>query len=259
MDSSRYIRLSALLLLLASIAAGAAPAPLFPTPLHVTRVISEPLTAQSATVEQYYFGSRVVTVRGERSVIVDYDKREITEIDRANATYSITKFDDEAAARGPRTAKHSTAAVTRSRSDFRGGRGVEIYTADDADLHAEIAIDASVVLSREAFDVIIGAAYPASGGATADLARGAATRDGGVHAASGGAASDSYGLPIEQTFRWNAGGESLTSSNRVTRVGDETAPAELIAIPPGARLVESRRIETKRLADQLDSIPPRKH
>jgi hypothetical protein len=259
MEHSRYIRLSALLLLVVTIAAGAAPAPLFPKPLHVTRVISEPLTAQSVTVEQYYLGSRVVTVRGDRSVIVDYDKREITEVDRANATYSITKFDDEAAARGPRTAKHSTAPVTRSRSDFRGGRGVEIFTADDTDLHAEIAIDASVALSREAFDVVIGAAYPADGAATADLARGAAKRDGGVRAASAGAVPDSYGLPIEQTFRWNAGGENLVSSNRVTRVGDETAPAELITIPPGARLVESRRIETKRLADQLDSIPVRKH
>ena len=77
-----------------------------------------------------------------------------------------------------------------------------------------------------------------------------------VAAASiGTAAAEHYGLPIEQIVRWDAGGEIITSSNRVTRVGEETAPPELIAIPAGARRIESHQLETKPLADEIDSFP----
>jgi hypothetical protein len=74
-----------------------------------------------------------------------------------------------------------------------------------------------------------------------------------------GAGTERYGLPIEQIVRWDAAGETITSSNRVTRVGEEMAPPDLIAIPPGARRIESHRLETRRLADEIDSVPARKH
>jgi hypothetical protein len=242
-----------LLLLLTALAANAAP--LFNRPLHVTRSIDEPLSGKTYVIDQYYFGNRVVTVRGDRTVIADYERREITEIDRAAATYSLSKFDDVAAARGARRAQKSDAPVLRDRGDRRGGRNVEVFTADDraAGLHAEIAIDSSIELSRDAFDVVIGAAYPANGGTMADLARGAAKIPRAAAGRIGAtAAADGYGLPIEQTVRWDAGGETITSSNRITRVAEETAPAELIVIPAGARRVESHQLETKRLLDEID-------
>ena len=242
-----------LLLLLAALAAHAAP--LFNTPLHVTRSIDEPLTGKSYVVEQYYFGNRVITVRGDRTVIADYERREITDVDRAAATYSVAKFDDVAAARGVHRAQKSDAPVLRDRSDRRGGRNVDVFTADDraAGLHAEIAVDSSIELSRDAFDVVVGAAYPASGGTMADLARGAARAPRAAASRIGStAAGDVYGLPIEQTVRWDAGGKTITSSNRITRVVEETAPPNLIVIPAGARRVESHQLETKRLLDEID-------
>jgi hypothetical protein len=75
-----------------------------------------------------------------------------------------------------------------------------------------------------------------------------------VTAASAGAsaAPEHYGLPMEQIVRWDAAGETITSSNRITRVAEEIVPAELITIPAGARRVESHRVEAKRLMDELD-------
>jgi len=248
-----------LLLLLTAVTAHAAV--LFDKPLHVTRSIDEPLSGKTIVVEQYYFGNRVVTVRGDRTVIADYERREITEINRAAATFSTTKFDEVAAARAPRQARQSDAPVVRGRSDRRGGRSVDVFTADDraAGLHAEIAVDASIELSRDAFDVVVGAAYPANGGTMADLARGAARAPRAAASRVGTTAADLYGLPIEQIVRWDAGGETVTSSNRVTRVGQETVPPDLITIPAGARRVESHQLETKRLADEIDSVPARRH
>src|SRR5437870_9465873 len=160
----RLIRSVPSLALLALVLASAAEAgPLFTKPLHVTRTVDESLSGKSFVVEEYCFGNRVVTTRGDRTVIADYERREITEIDRAKATYSLTKFDDVAAAHGPRRTRTSEAPLVRTGSDRRGGRNVEVFTADDraARLRAEIAVDPAIELSRDAFDVDIGAPYPA--------------------------------------------------------------------------------------------------
>src|SRR5262249_19824386 len=165
----------AIVIALALPSAAVEAAALFTKPLHITRSIDEPLSGKTIVVEQYCFGSRVVTIRGDHTIIADYDHREITEIDRANATYSVTKFEEFAATRPARQVRKSDAvAVVREGSARRGGRNVELFSVDDPGLRMEIAVDASIDLSRDAFDVMIGAAYPASGGAEADLARGAA-------------------------------------------------------------------------------------
>lgn len=249
---SRSLVLSSLVLSLFFLPFAVGAAPLFERPLHVTREVAEPLTGAKVTLEAYYFGNRTITIHGERTVIVDYDKQEITEIDRTNATYSVTKFEQVAAARGERVgaAKRSDAAkpaIVRAGSDRKGGRAVDVFTADDtaAAVHAEIAVDNTIDLSRDAFDVVVGAAYPGDGGPSTDLARSAAKR----------AAGNTYGLPIEQTFRWTVAGETLTSSNRILAVDAQTAPPDLIAIPPGARLVDSRLVRTKKLADEVESLP----
>ncbi len=236
-----------------SIYASGPSTPLFPKSLHLTRSIEEPLSGAKSTVDEYYFGNRVITVRGDRTVIVDYDKRSVTEIDRAKATYSVTSFDDIANARphraNPRTVtKTQMPSMERLRSDQRAGRGVDVFSGDDQTtaLHAEIAVDNSVAFSRDAFDVLIGSAYPNDGGPANDLARGAAKRTAG--------ATEAYGLPMEQTLRWTAGKATVETRNLVMRVGEEGAPPEMIAIPPGAREVDSRLLRSKKLGDEIDAL-----
>jgi hypothetical protein len=240
-----------------------AAAPLFPAAIHLTRTLDDPLTGRATTLDEYYLADRAVTIAGNRTVIIDYSRHEVTEIDRASATYSVTKFEDIAALRaaigGVKAAAKSV--VSRTGSARRAGRAVEVFTSDDAasSFHAEVAVDSSIAMSRDAFDVIGGSAYPNSGGATADLSRAAAHRGGkgnaNIHAESVDAA-DVYGLPVEQTFRWSISGKTLTASNRVTRIGDEIVPPELVAIPPGAKLVPSHTVEAKHLLDELDALKP---
>lgn len=256
-------RISLVLVLLGAPAASAAV--LFAKPFHVTRSIDEPLGGTNATVEQYYFGNRVVSIRESKTVIVDYDRRDITEIDRAAATYSVTKFEDVAAARPPRAASASTNAkpsVIRGAPDRRGGRAVETFTAEDrtANVRVEIAVDPSTVLSRDAFDVVVGAAYPGNGGMTADIAREAAKLRTLAASAKAQETPDAFGLPIEQVFRWNFEGTVMTSSNKVLRVSDELPPPDLIAIPAGAKLVDSHLVRAKKIADEVDAVPaPPRH
>ncbi len=227
-------------------------APLFPKALHLTRRVEEPLTGSKTMLEEYYLGNRVITIRGDRTVIVDYEKNEVTEIDRAKATWSVTSFDAVGAARPhralPRTANGRS--VARLRHDQTGGRAVDVFSGDDKDaaVHAEIAVDNSVTLSRDAFDVIVGSAYPSDGSAASDLARAAAHRDGAV---------ESYGLPLEQTLRWQEAGATIEAKNVVTRIGEETPPPDLIVIPPGAREVDSSLIRSKKLGDEIDSLSRR--
>lgn len=237
----------------ASVHPAAPTAPLFPAPLHLTRVIEEPLTGGRVTIEEYYFGNRVITIRGERTVIADYEKREVTEIDRAHATWSVASFEAIGSAK-PHRAVPRTSAASRSVAHLRhgqsAGRGVDVFSGEDRgeSLGTEIAIDNSVTLSRDAFDVVIGSAYPNDGGAAGDLARAAARRDG---------AAEAYGLPLEQTLRWQIGGRKIEAKNSVTRIGNESAPSELIVIPPGAKEVDSRLLRSRKLGDEIDSLSRR--
>jgi len=243
-------------------ASAAADAILFPKPLHLTREIADPVSGRTAHVEQYCLANRVVAVAGSRTVIADYDRSELTEIDREHGTYSVTPFAAVASARPRRkalarvTANAAAAAiagpvVANKGTDRRAGRNVDLVAADDAAhaLHAELALDQSATLSRDAFDVLAGAAYPNEGDASTDLLRSASRR------AVGAAAAETYGLPIEQLLRWDVGGKTLTSTNRVTRLSDDVAPPDLLAIPPGARRVDSHIVVTARESEQLDALP----
>src|SRR5437667_6803753 len=82
------------LLALPALAAG----PLFPRPLQLTRVVDNPSGGEPTIIEEYYSGFRVVSVVGQRTVIADYEKQEILEIDRAASTYSVTSFEQLAQA-----------------------------------------------------------------------------------------------------------------------------------------------------------------
>jgi hypothetical protein len=242
---------------------------LFPKPLHLTREVVDPISGKTSHVEQYCLANRVVSIAGSRTVIADYDRSEVTEIDREHGTYSVTPFSTVASARPHRkviraasTASGSAAPAMQHRgTDRRAGRSVDLYAGDDAahTLHAEIAVDQSAALSRDAFDVLVGAAYPGEGDASTELIRSASRRPVGGVSSNGTSVSESYGLPIEQTTRWDVNGRTITATNRVTRLSNDVAPSDLVAIPPGARRVDSRIVVAKRESEQLDALPEKAH
>lgn len=261
----RRILLLAVTALIATAASAAAGAILFPKPLHLTREIVDPVSGRTSHFEQYCLANRVVAIAGPRTVIADYDRSELTEIDREHGTYSVTSFSTVAGARPRRKAPtrvNANAVVTPAAgpvvanrgTDHRAGRNVDLVAADDAAhaIHAELALDQSATLSRDAFDVLAGAAYPNEGDASTDLLRSAARR-------ATGAATETYGLPIEQLLRWDMNGKTLTSTNRVTRLADDVAPPDLLAIPPGARRVDSHIVVTARESEQIDALPGKAH
>jgi len=63
---------------------------LFPAPLHIVRRIDDPVSRRAITIHEYCAGNRIVTIDGERAVIVDYDAQQFVEIDRRAGTYSVT-------------------------------------------------------------------------------------------------------------------------------------------------------------------------
>ncbi len=240
---------------------------LFPKPLHLTREVVDPITGKTSHLEQYCLANRVVSIAGSRTVIADYDRSELTEIDRDHGTYSVTPFSAVASSRPHRKVVRAAAtanatpaaapAMEHRGTDRRAGRSVDLYAGDDAAhaLHAEVAVDQSAGLSRDAFDVLVGAGFPSEGDASTELIRSASRRPVSGISSNGTAVSESYGLPIEQTTRWTVNGKSLTATNRVTRVSDDVAPPDLLAIPPGARRVDSHIVVTARESEQLDALP----
>jgi len=242
---------------------------LFPTPLHVTRRVHESIGGGTTTVEQYCYGNRVITVRGPITTVADYDKSEITEIDRESGTYSISRFDQVAKALNPRSVPVTSQSGKQAwelrkvgRTGALSARSTEIFEADrkDAEVtrHLRIGIDASVALSKDALDVITGSAFPGNPKeedfAIASAAKGrapaaASQSTGGVKAA------ERYGLPVEQVFRFEVEGQTAEYRDVIVRVGEEVPPADLVAIPAGAKLVESRLIKTTRMIDAVDRLP----
>lgn len=242
---------------------------LFPTPLHLTRRIHESIGGGTTTVEQYCYGNRVITVRGPITTIADYDKNEVTEIDRSAGTYSISRFDQVAKALNPRSApvmaqssKQTWELRKVGRASALSTRSTEIFEADRQDAavtrHVRIGIDGSVALSKDALDVITGSAYPANpkeeDAAIALAAKGHAPAV--ASQSTGGAkTAERYGLPVEQVFRFDVEGQQAEYRDVVMRVGDEVPPADLVAIPAGAKLVESRLLKTTRMIDAIDRLP----
>ena len=241
---------------------------LFPTPLHLTRRVHESIGGGTTTVEQYCYGNRVITVRGPITTVADYDKSEITEIDREGGTYSISRFDQVAKALNPRAlqatpqSKQAWELRKVGRVGALSARSTEVFEADRQDAavtrHVRIGIDGSVSLSKDALDVISGSAFPANpkeeDAAIASAARGRAPAV--ASQSTGGAkAAERYGLPVEQVFRFEVEGQQAEYRDVVVRVGDEVPPADLVAIPAGAKLVESRLLKTSRMIDAIDRLP----
>lgn len=256
--------LCALLSVLVSFSAGAAE-PLFPTPLHLTRQVHDPLANTTVVLEEYGYGNRLVSVRGAKTSIADYERGELTEIDRDAATYSVTRFD--LIARAVAMAGGSGAApVKEDRAEARAtpamrstgmratklGRNAEYFEAEvgaaGMKQKVEIALDPTARVSRAALEVLLGAAYPAVKRPEHDVVMSAAVtreqRRGNVSTnAAAATQQELYALPIEQ--RLTIGLDDQTTielRSSVVRLGTEQPPADLVSIPAGARLVVSRYV-----------------
>jgi hypothetical protein len=249
-----------------------AAAPLFPEPLHLTRVVETPF-AERTTVHQYLAGNRIITVGEDRTVIADYDKQTITEINPRAGTYSITPFANVArAAQGNRRGIAANAAATPAASDWEvseaprpAGRDRGDYTIarpakPSAIVEVQVGVDPSVRLSREAVEVLLGATYPQEENVESNVTMRAIRQRVGADrrvATQAAGAAEMLALPIEQAITYATGdGDDVVIRSRVTRVGNELPPPEAMSIPAGAKLVASPSVETQRRLEELEQFAP---
>ena len=238
---------------------------LFPTPLHLTRQLHDSIGGSTTTVDQYCYGNRVITVAGPLTSIADYSTNELTEINRAEGTYSITRFDDVAKALSygaPSAADVKAASEWKVKSgglnQLRTNRASEAVEAELTDANhvkrtTRVAVDRSVRLSKDALDVLIGAAYPNNRKVEDHVVLEAAKPRGGGIAANAAGGAGAYALPVEQHTTITIDGQSAEMRDVVTRVGEELVPADTIAVPPDARLVESRLLQRMQAIEQIEN------
>jgi len=250
---------------------------LFPKPLHLVRRIEDPLARGAATtVHEYCAGNQVITVNGSRVAIADYDKQQLTEIDRGAGTYSVTRFDEIAKAQAD-IRRGAGAMKSAAKSDAwkatplgihasSAGRSLDSWEfvrgGDNEHTKIEVGIDRRIALSRDAVEVLVGASYPNARRDEHDaLLRAASGPREAMHQATSGTGPAAapgqadYGLPVEQVFTIEAEGASVTLRNSVIDVSDDAAPTELLIIPPGSKLVESHTARLARELREADELP----
>lgn len=239
---------------------------LFPKPLHITRELSDPVSQKTTRIEEYCQGNRIVSVTAGRTAIADYGKGELTEIDFVAGTYSVTKFESIA-----HLHEKSATAADRGNSSWRveskGGtvvasRPAETLEAENDDNGPRrvirISSDRQLKLSRAAVEAVMGIGYPHRRDSSADVVLGALRsreRRLSNNAVGTAEAADEYHLPLEQIVRFDVGGETVETRNVVVRLGDELPSTDVLAIPPGAKLVESKAVAIQRHLEELDRPP----
>jgi len=233
---------------------------LFPTPIHLTRQVHDSIGNATTVVDQYCYANRVVAVSGAVTTIADYGKGELTEINREDGTYSVTRFDEVAKAlRVNAPAEPPSKSEWKVRNtgltQLRTNRATDAYEAELEEEHMKrttrVAVDRSISLSKDALDVLIGAAYPNNRKIEDQVVVEAAKARGNV--ASNSDAKNTYALPVEQHNTFVIDGNRAEQRDVVTRVGEELAPPDIIAIPPGAKLVESRLVQRMHAIEQIES------
>jgi hypothetical protein len=252
---------AALFLIAVSAPLALAATALFPTPLHLVRQVEDPISGTSATIDEYCAGNRVVTVRGARVVITDYELQQILELNHAARTWSTTSFPDIARSRSELAARIGSSAIRRTAGltalGKQGPAGVDTFVASEPHRRLVVGFDRRVVLSRAAAEVLMGTAYPeARGEEDDDILSAARTGGNRVSAMSAGQSDEGpYALLVERTLTVDEGGTQVVSKSRVIRIGSELAPAELMLIDPGAKQVESRLTRLARELRDAESLP----
>lgn len=228
---------------------------LFPAPLHLTRQVHDSIGGSTEVVEQYCYGDRVISVKGAVTTIADYGKGELTEIDRDGRTWSVTRFDDVArslrAGVAEKTVKGKWVIQSTGLTQLRTTRASNAFEGEleegGTKRHSRVAVDRTVRVSKDALDVLIGAAYPNS----------RKIEDTVVHEAAksgdAGNGGNTFALPVEQQHTFVIDGLRAEVRDVVTRVGAELVPADLVAVPPDARLVQSRLLQRLQAFEQIES------
>lgn len=239
---------------------------LFPAPLHITRELTDPISGSKSVIDEYCHGNRVVSVNGRRTAIAEYDRGVLTTIDFDAGTYSVTKFEDLARVYEKNVGASIKASANEWRVETRGGRVVasrpgEEIEAERTDAHGRVLVritaDRQLTLSRGALEVLMGSAWPRRADASADVLLGALRsreRRATTNAAAG-AAQNEYHLPLEHVTRFEIEGDTVETRNVVLRIGSELPPPDVLAVPPGAKLVESEAIVARRMLEELDGAP----
>ncbi len=216
----------------------AAEGPLFPLPLHLVRRVEDPIANKSAEIDEYCSGNRIITVDGYKTVIVDYERQEMREIDRARSEYSVARFDEIAAANAatrPPAARDrwSTTPLGVKASAGRSADAFEIAVSGPEAIKIEVKIDRELSLSRKAFDALAGAAYPNELTPQHEALARAAMRERAVAAVAETAGS--YGIPLEQTITFDVDAHThLTIRNAIVSITNDLPPPEALASPAGA-------------------------
>ncbi len=259
-NGSAWVRRAAIFVVLAAVPLAAADG-LFSEPLHLVRRIEDPLSRSVTQVEEFCIGNRIISVTQSGTVIADYGSRQLIEIS-SSGTYSVTAFGELAAARealprsSGRLARQTTSALATIRAagmkaslSGRPAEWFEVVGPGAASSRVEVAVDQQITVSREALDALDGGAL--AGDASADAIALACRRP---SARAIAAADEKYGLPLEQVIELDDDdGKHLTVRNSVVRVDHDLPPADVLAIPPGARLVPSRRVLLSRSLNELDT------
>jgi len=248
-------KLAVVCLLLGVSSAFAADA-LFPHPVHLVRRIEDPFARMPKTVDQYCYGSSIVTVNGRKVTITDYASQQVTEIDHAHDTYSITRFDEIAKVTSARRPVHATTpapwrvtplGVKRSAA----GRSVDSFAMESGATKMEIGIDRSVTISRDGAEALIGAAYPNERRDEHDSILKAAA--GPSRRATTG--EPAFGIPSEKSITVATESGPMTVRDSVLRIDGDLPPRDVLLIDPGATRVESRLVRFDREMHDADTLP----
>jgi hypothetical protein len=237
-------------------------AEIFPKPLHITRVIEDPIARSRTTVDEYLVGDVMISTTGARTAIFDYQSSRITIIDRTAGTYSISTFEEFAASRpmlpasaaAKRQTKDSWTIETKA-TEQRAGRESDVREAKEKNSQSprtvRVTTDRAISLNTEGFEVLTGSRYPLSGDELTEVVREVARRD----ATATSKAASSFSLPLMTVVTYRDGSEEIKLVNEVTRVVEEAPNALLTEIPRGARKVDSPFVSIDRKLKEIDTLP----
>jgi hypothetical protein len=114
-----------------------------------------------------------------------------------------------------------------------------------------------VTLSRRALDAITGSGYPNRTSNQQEAVARACARTTANARIETTSVAESYGLPLEQSITIEADGNTrLTVRNSIVRVTNDLPPPEVLAIPAGAKLVESRAAQLQKTLKELEETTP---
>jgi ferredoxin len=183
-----------------------------------------------------------------------FDAQQLTEIDHAAQTWSVTPFAEISTSRSDLDTRMGKTDARRAAKPT--AISADGYVISEGHRRLELGFDRRVVLSRAAAEVLIGAAYPGVKSAESDDILSVAAIGGSVSAMTVGSPGDgAYGLLTERTLTIEANGTTLVSHNSVIRIGDETPPADAMLIEPGSKRIESRLTRMSRELRDLDTLP----